>query len=178
MPLNERLVLADGNAVIVPLEASHQEEDENEEAQIERMHNVWGSSSGARSDFLGIYCKHRSAENERLQNQEKEWEQETANKVFQTIRYARMQKEIQKTAKRRERRVKKKNKQQTKNRQTHVVVSESSSKVNGNKDNIAQKLESVDEGKTNTVGSNDAKGIAAETKAPKIIIEEDVLECP
>ncbi|CDR94637.1 PRKR-interacting protein 1 [Babesia bigemina] len=105
---NEYVTLADGRRVAVPLQDSQQNLDENDEVQIERLHNVWGSSSGARSDFLGIYCKHRNNEHERLKNQDEQWEQETQNTIFQTIRLTRMQKESAKTAKRREKRNKKK----------------------------------------------------------------------
>ncbi|EDO07480.1 uncharacterized protein BBOV_IV011280 [Babesia bovis T2Bo] len=176
MNANERVVLADGSAVVVPLDASVAPDDDNDdEAKIERIHNVWGSSSGARSDFLGIYCKHRNAEAERLQNQEKQWETETENKIFQTIRYTRMQKELQKTAKRREKRMKKKNKITTSSKNSTIVSQSYEVTQDGSTDQTSEGVKSVCEDKNKSMGSENVEESTYIRNVPNIIIEEDTL---
>ncbi|GBE60206.1 PRKR-interacting 1 [Babesia ovata] len=183
---NEYVTLADGRRVAVPLQDSQQNLDENDEVRIERLHNVWGSSSGARSDFLGKYCKLRHNENERLQKQEEQWEQQTQNNVFQAIRLTRMQKESAKTAKRREKRNKKKvNKlmhtdQQTKKQHAGVQPQPGQKQASAGADNASGNVEYQSRsGLHGGIGPVGATTHTHEGKTPedvkRIVIEEDTL---
>ncbi|KAK1936148.1 hypothetical protein X943_001699 [Babesia divergens] len=102
----EYVMLANGRTVAVSTESTAPNEEGD--LPIERLQNVWGSSSGARSEFFDIYCRQRNAELERSEELEKQWKEDLQNKLFHTIRYNRMQKEQIKSEKRKQKRVKKK----------------------------------------------------------------------
>ncbi|SJK86209.1 conserved protein, unknown function [Babesia microti strain RI] len=67
----------------------------------ERIVNIWGSASGAGSDFFDIYRKHRAREMDRVEQLEKDFQESLENKIFQAKREERINKLLAKTAKKR-----------------------------------------------------------------------------
>ncbi|UKK00891.1 hypothetical protein MACK_000965 [Theileria orientalis] len=84
--------------------------NDSDQVVVERVRNVWGSSSGAGSDFLDNYRKQRAVEMLRLEEMDKKWREDMENKLFHSQRIHRIKKESEKALKRKIKRDRKKKK--------------------------------------------------------------------
>ncbi|KAK1443129.1 hypothetical protein BgAZ_200050 [Babesia gibsoni] len=189
---DEKVMLSSGKTVTVSTESREKLSDDDEAPTIERVHNVWGSSSGARSDFFDHYTKTRSIEKARLEEMEKRWAIDMENKVFQTIRYNRMKREQEKMEKRRGKREKRKMKVRCKsmsepsqgtladnkssscgNSDKNGEVESPSSSVAVKKSRVQKQRETHQHSKEFAIPTDD---IVNHTAAPSsLIIDEDIM---
>ncbi|UKJ88498.1 hypothetical protein MACJ_000942 [Theileria orientalis] len=84
--------------------------EDSDKVVVERVRNVWGSSSGAGSDFLDNYRKQRAVEMLRLEEMDKKWREDMENKLFHSQRMHRIKKESDKALKRKIKRDRKRKK--------------------------------------------------------------------
>ncbi|EKX74247.1 conserved hypothetical protein [Theileria equi strain WA] len=107
----EKVLLSTGKCLVMPLVSKNDNKEEEEDKVVtERIYNVWGSSSGAGSDFLNLYRRSRNIEMKRVEEMERAWREDMEKKLFQAKRLHRIQKESEKTAKKKMKRDKKKQK--------------------------------------------------------------------
>ncbi|EAN34419.1 hypothetical protein TpMuguga_01g01181 [Theileria parva strain Muguga] len=104
----DKVLLSTGETLTVPIIT--QEDEPDDTVVIEKVQNVWGSSSGAGSDFLDKYRKGRNIEMQRLEEMDRRWQEEMENKLFHSQRLHRIQKENDKTMRRKLKRDKRKQK--------------------------------------------------------------------
>eukprot|EP01069_Polyplicarium_translucidae_P005396 Polyplicarium_translucidae@DN2779_c0_g1_i1.p1 len=79
------VVLADGQRLYCPKPNGEEEEKANK-VVFEKVHNAWGSTAGAGSDFFHVYRKHRSVELARLKKMDEEWDEKMVQDEFRKRR--------------------------------------------------------------------------------------------
>ncbi|KAF4654550.1 hypothetical protein FOL47_009917 [Perkinsus chesapeaki] len=88
---------------------------------FDRQRSVQGSSAGAGSDFFGKYQRHRSIELERLRKMDEDWDIMQKNLEYHRKREGNIKKDIERTEKKRARRMRRKLNKQGYNKQAKAA---------------------------------------------------------
>lgn len=111
----EDLRLAEGGEAHVQTKDAPEERKALIEFDVAK--NVWGSTAGAGSDYFHLYKRERDREIARLEKMDKDWDEKEAHVDFQAKRAEGLDKAAAATAKKREKRQRKKFNQEARKKQ-------------------------------------------------------------